>query len=211
MSLADRVNAGLRRVPVWPFYVLGLAPAAIYFWLALQNRLGADPVKALEHEYGLLALQLLIAALAVTPLREQTGISLLRFRRCIGLMAYYYVLMHIAVWVVLDRQLAWPQVVADLTKRPYIIIGMAAALLLTPLALTSTNAALRRLGPLVWRRIHRLAYPATALAAIHFVWLVKAWPPEPLLYAAGVAALLLYRALPRSVRTWGRAPARGRA
>ena len=93
--------------------------------------------------------------------------------------------MHLAVWLVLDRQLAWPQIVEDLTKRPYIIVGMAAALLLTPLALTSNNAALRRLGPLVWRRIHRLAYPATALAAIHFVWLVKAWPPEPLLYAAG--------------------------
>ncbi len=211
MTLVDRINGGLRRVPVGPLYVIGLAPGAVYFWLALQDRLGADPVKALEHEYGLLALQLLIAALAVTPLREQTGISLLRFRRCIGLTAYFYVAMHIAVWLVLDRQLAWPQVVADLTKRPYVILGMTAALLLTPLALTSSNAALRRLGPPVWRRIHRLAYPATALAAIHFVWLVKAWPPEPLLYAAGVAALLVYRALPRGLRMPGRAAARGRA
>lgn len=213
MSVADRINGALRRVPVGPLYVVGFAPAAIYFWLALQNRLGADPVKVLEQEYGLLALQLLIAALAVTPLRELTRISLLRFRRFLGLMAYYYVLMHLAVWLVLDRQLAWPQVVEDLTKRPYIIVGMAAALLLTPLALTSTNAALRRLGPLVWRRIHRLAYPATALAAIHFVWLVKAWPPEPLLYAAGVAALLLYRLAPKSLRApaqRGRAAAAGR-
>ena len=211
MSLVDRINGALRHVPVGPLYLLGFAPAAIYFWLALQNRLGADPVKALEHEYGLLALQLLIAALAVTPLRELTRVNLLRFRRWLGLMAYYYVLMHVTVWLVLDRQLAWPQVVEDLTKRPYIIVGMAAAILLTPLALTSSNAALRRLGPLVWRRIHRLAYPATALAAAHFVWLVKAWPLEPLLYAAAVAALLGYRLLPRALRSPSRRPARGAA
>jgi len=140
MSVVDRINGALRHVPVGPLYLLGFAPAAIYFWLALQNRLGADPVKALEHEYGLLALQLLIAALAVTPLRELTRVNLLRFRRWLGLMAYYYVLMHVTVWLVLDRQLAWPQVVEDLTKRPYIIVGMAAAILLTPLALTSSNA-----------------------------------------------------------------------
>lgn len=208
MSVVDRINGALRHVPVGPLYLLGFAPAAIYFWLALQNRLGADPVKALEHEYGLLALQLLIAALAVTPLRELTRVNLLRFRRWLGLMAYYYVLMHVTVWLVLDRQLAWPQVVEDLTKRPYIILGMAAAILLTPLALTSSNAALRRVGPLVWRRVHRLAYPATALAAAHFVWLVKAWPLEPLLYAAAVAALLGYRLLPRSLRSPSRRPAR---
>ena len=89
MTLVDHINGALRRIPIWPLYVLGFAPAAIYFWLALQNRLGADPVKVLEHEYGLIALQLLIAALAVTPLREQTRISFLRFRRCIGLMAFY--------------------------------------------------------------------------------------------------------------------------
>ena len=88
---------------------------------------------------------------------------------------------------------------------------MAAALLLTPVALTSNNAALRRLGPLVWRRVHWLAYPATALAAIHFVWLVKAWPPEPLLYAAGVAGLLAYRLLPRALRAPRRVAARGSA
>lgn len=211
MSAVDRLNGVLRRVPIGPLYVIGFVPAAVYFGLALQNRLGADPVKVLEHEYGLIALQLLIAALVVTPLRELTRVSLLRFRRLLGLMAFYYVLMHLAVWLVLDRQLDWPRIIEDLTKRPYIIVGMAAALLLTPLALTSTDAALRRLGPLAWRRIHRLAYPATALAAIHFVWLVKAWPPEPLLYAAGVAALLLYRALPRSVRMSVGVGARGRA
>lgn len=195
MGLADAINGALRRVPVGPLYVLGFAPAAWYFWLALQNRLGADPVKALEHESGLLALQLLIVALAVTPLRNLTGVNLLRFRRWLGLMAFYYAALHLTVWLVLDRQLDWPRIVEDLTKRPYVILGMAALTLLVPLALTSNNATIRRLGALRWRSLHRLAYPATALAATHFVWLVKAWPPEPLIYATIVAALLAYRAL----------------
>jgi len=211
MGAADRINAALRHVPVGPLYALGFAPAAVYFWLALQNQLGADPVKVLEHEYGLIALQLLIAALVVTPLRDLTRVNLMRFRRLLGLLAFYYVVMHLSVWLVLDRQLDWPRIVEDLTKRPYIILGMAAALLLVPLALTSTNWAVRRLGGANWRRLHRLAYPATALAAIHFVWLVKAWPPEPLLYAAGVAGLLLYRVLRGWLRVAARNPAGGRA
>lgn len=211
MGAADRINDALRRVPIGPLYALGFAPAAVYFWLALQNRLGADPVKVLEHEYGLIALQLLVAALAVTPLRDLTRINLLRFRRWMGLMAFYYALMHFSVWLVLDRQLDWPRIVEDLTKRPYIILGMSALLLLVPLAATSTNWAVRRLGGMNWRRLHRLAYPATALAAIHFVWLVKAWPPEPLLYAAAVAGLLLYRALRGRLRAGGRAASGGRA
>lgn len=211
MGAADRINAALRHVPVGPLYALGFAPAAVYFWLALQNQLGADPVKVLEREYGLIALQLLIAALVVTPLRDLTRVNLMRFRRLLGLLAFYYVVMHLSVWLVLDRQLDWPRIVEDLTKRPYIILGMAAALLLVPLALTSTNWAVRRLGGANWRRLHRLAYPATALAAIHFVWLVKAWPPEPLLYAAGVAGLLLYRVLRGRLRVAARNPAGGRA
>lgn len=206
--MRDWLNAALRRLPVWPFYWLGTLPAAWYFWNGLQGRLGADPVKALEHEYGLIALQFLIAALCVTPLREIAGINLLRFRRMLGLTAFSYACLHLAVWLGLDRQFDWPRIVADLTKRPYIILGMAAFLMLVPLAWTSRDAALRRMGPVAWRRLHRLAYPATALAAIHFVWLVKAWPPEPLLYAAGVAALLGWRAL-RGRRRRARRPALG--
>jgi len=206
--MRDWLNTALRRLPVWPFYWLGALPAAWYFWNGLHGRLGADPVKALEHEYGLIALQFLIAALCVTPLREIAGINLLRFRRMLGLMAFSYACLHLAVWLGLDRQFDWPRIVADLTKRPYIILGMAAFLMLVPLAWTSRDAALRRMGPVAWRRLHRLAYPATALAAIHFVWLVKAWPPEPLLYAAGVAALLGWRAL-RGRRRRARRPALG--
>ena len=202
--MVETLNGALRRVPVWPLYILGFVPAAWYLWLGAMNRLGADPVRELEHQYGLLALQLLIAALCVTPLRELTRINLFRFRRWMGLMAFYYAALHLAVWLVLDRRFAWTQVLGDLTKRPYVIVGMAAFLMLIPLALTSNNWAMRRLGGPRWRRLHRLAYPATALAALHFVWLVKAWPLEPLAYAAGVAALLGYRV------ARARAQARGR-
>ncbi len=199
-AFADALNALLRRIPVWPFYILGFVPAGFWLWLALQNRLGADPVQRLEHELGLTALQLLIAALAVTPLREQTGITLLRFRRMLGLMAFAYAVMHFTVWLALDRQLDWPRILQDLTRRPYIIVGFAAFLMLIPLALTSWNGAVRRLGAANWRKLHRLAYPATALGAIHFVWLVKAWPPEPLVYAGFVLLLLGYRVLPARIR-----------
>ncbi len=200
MTAAARINGALRRVPVWPFYVVGLVPAVAWFRLGLLDRLGADPVQVLEHETGLLALQFLIAALVVTPLREITGVNLLRFRRMLGLMAFAYAVLHLSVWLVLDRQLDWPRILEDLVKRPYVILGMAAFLMLVPLAATSWDGAVRRMGAAAWRRLHLLAYPATALGAVHFVWLVKAWPPEPLVYAGIVAVLLLWRALPRRLR-----------
>lgn len=199
-DLVAVANGLLRRVPVWPWYLIGLIPAALWLRSGLLNQLGPDPARALEQNLGLTALQLLIAALAVTPLRELVGLNFLRFRRMIGLMAYYYALMHLAAWFVFDRGLDVAAAFTDLTKRPYIIVGMAALLALTPLALTSTDRAIRALGGARWRAVHRLAYLATALAALHFVWLVKAWPPEPLVYAGIVAGLVLYRLLPRRGR-----------
>ncbi len=204
MAMASHINGALRRVPVWPLYALGFVPAIYYLWLAIENRLGADPVAVLTHQSGLIALQLLIAALAVTPLRDLAGVSLLRFRRMLGLMAFWYVTMHLTIWLALDRQLDWPRIGEDLIKRPYIMLGMAAMVLLVPLAATSSDWAIRRMGAARWRGLHRLAYPATALGAVHFVWLVKAWPPEPLVYAGIVGILILYR----PVRGWVRQPRR---
>ena len=205
--MAAWLNGWLRRVLVWPWYALGFLPAALWLRAGLMNALGPDPVATLERNLGLTALQFLIAALAVTPLRELTGVSMLRFRRMLGLMGFYYALLHLAAWVVFDRGLDLGQALTDIVKRPYILVGMSALLLLVPLGLTSTNWAIRRLGGARWRAVHRLAYPATLLGAIHFVWLVKAWPPEPLIYAGIVAILLLYRLLPRRgrVRTFARA------
>lgn len=186
----ERVNAALRRLPVWPLYPLGLIPAVWLFWQALTGGLGPDPVKALEHRYGEIALQLMVAVLAVTPLRRLTGLALLRFRRAVGLLAFAYVTLHLAVWLILDVQLDLARVWEDVAKRPYITIGMAGFLLLVPLALTSTDSALRRMGPAAWRRLHRLTYVAALAGAIHYLMLVKVWEPAPLMYLGLILALL---------------------
>lgn len=195
--MIDSLNANLRLVPPWLLYPLLAIPSLGWWVFAFLNRLGPDPVQVLEHEHGLFALQLLIVALCIRPLREQVGLNLMSFRRAIGLMAFYYALLHFLIWLGLDRQLDWPRILVDLVKRPYIVIGFAGFVLLIPLAITSNNLSVRRLGAAGWRNLHMLAYPATALAALHFLWLVKGWPLEPLVYLGIVIGLLLYRAIPR--------------
>lgn len=184
----------LPRVPLWLVYVVGFLPAAWTFHLALANQLGADPMRTLEQTLGIWALRFLIAALMVTPLRALLGINLIRYRRQLGLLAFYYALLHLLTYLVLDQQLDWAAILADILKRPYITVGMAAFVILVPLAVTSNNASIRRMGAAAWARLHRLVYVAAALAAAHFVLVVKSWPPEPLVYAGIVAALLAWRA-----------------
>lgn len=196
MTIADQTNRILRKAPTWPVYLALALPAAVYFWWAVGNQLGADPLKALEHQLGKWALQLLILTLLVTPVRIWTGISLLKFRRAFGLAAFFYVVLHFLVWLVLDMQFYWSQILVDLTKRPYIIIGWLALALLVPLAATSFNRAIRRMGPKNWARLHRLSYAAAVLGAIHYLMVVKAWPTEPILYAIGVPILVAIRFLP---------------
>lgn len=174
-------------------YPLGLIPAAWTFYLGLVDQLGADPMKVLERSLGEWALRFLIACLAITPLRRLTGISLLRYRRAIGLLAFIYASLHLTTYLVLDQGLAWAAIWADIVKRPFITVGMLAFLVLVPLAATSNNASIRRLGGAAWARLHRWVYLAAAAAAVHYVMVVKAWPLEPLIYAAIVALLLGYR------------------
>lgn len=185
----DRLNALSRRVPVYAVYLAGVLPFLWIVWLAVTNGLGPDPVKAIELRLGELGLQLLVAGLVITPLRW-AGLNLIRFRRAIGLLAFFYVAMHLLTWVILDMGLRWDQMAADLVKRWYIIIGMAAFLAMVPLAITSNNAAIRRLGVAAWNRLHRLTYLAALAGAIHYLMLVKAWPVEPLLYLGAILALL---------------------
>jgi sulfoxide reductase heme-binding subunit YedZ len=196
-SVAQTVNGALRRVPTWPVYVLGALPPLWFLWLGLTGGLGVEPIKELEHRLGLLALQMMIATLAVTPLRRFTGISLIRFRRALGLLTFYYIVCHLLVWLVLDVGLLG-QIWADIVKRPYITVGMAAFLLLVPLAATSTDRAIRRLGPQRWRRLHQLSYVAAILGAVHFVMLSKGFQIEPLAYLGAILVLLALRLeLPR--------------
>lgn len=174
-------------------YVAGMLPAVWYFYLGVTDQLGADPQNTLERLLGLWALRFLILSLAVTPLRRLGGPSLIRYRRTVGLLAFTYASLHLTVYLLLDQGLDLAAIWADILKRPYITVGMFAFVVLVPLAITSNNAMIRRLGGAAWQRLHRLVYVAAAAAAIHFVMVVKAWPPEPLIYAGIVAILLLFR------------------
>lgn len=196
---ADPINGAARRVPVWVLWLGGLLPAVWFVYLGLTGGLGAEPIKALEHELGLVALQLVVAGLAITPLRRHLGVNFLRFRRTVGLLAFTYVGLHLAVWLLLDVQ-DTARIWADIVKRPYVTVGFAAFLLLVPLAVTSNDLSVRRLGPR-WRRLHWLVYPAAVLGAVHFMWLRKGFQIEPLIYLATILLLLALRLrLPRAAR-----------
>lgn len=197
--MLDRVNGLSRRVPTWVVYALGAIPLGFLVWGAVIGGLGADPVKVIEHRLGELGLQFLIASLAITPLRR-IGLNLIRFRRALGLLAFGYVALHLMAWVWLDMGLRWSEMAADLWKRPYIIAGMVGFAALLPLALTSTNAAIRRMGPVAWGRLHRLAYLAILAGVLHFVLLSKVWTTEVLVYAGLSVGLLVFRLLPKRVR-----------
>ena len=203
------LNRGLRRVPTWPVWILGFVPAAWLTWLLFTGGLGPDPVAVYERELGLIALQFLIASLCLTPILRLSGVNLVRFRRALGVLGFAYAALHLLVWVVLDKQLLWAEMGKDIVKRPFITVGMLAFLLLIPLALTSTNGAIRRMGAAAWRRLHLLALPAVVLAAIHYLLVVKSWPIEPILYLATACGLVGLRFYWRQggKRTEARSPA----
>jgi sulfoxide reductase heme-binding subunit YedZ len=191
MAFVDHINSGARRVPAWTLYIVGLLPVPWLLYLAQTGGLGREPIKALEHELGEIALQLFVVVLAITPLRRYAGLNLLKFRRAVGLLSFAYVTLHLLVWLVLDVGIL-SQIWADILKRPYITIGMASFVLMLPLAFTSNNWSVRRLGP-TWRQLHRLTYVAAVLGATHYMMLVKTIQLEPVLYLAGILGLLALR------------------
>lgn len=199
MQIAAPINAALKPLPAWPLYIVGMIPAVWYFQQAVTGQIGVEPVKALEHALGEFGLQLIVASLAITPLRRFAGINLLRFRRAIGVLAFVYIVLHLTTWAVLDVQ-RWSLIWADIVKRPYITIGMLGFALLVPLAVTSNNLSVRKLGA-NWRKLHKLAYPAAILGAVHFVMLVKGWQVEPLIYLAVILGLLGLRWRPSKTRS----------
>ena len=155
--------------------------------------LGADPVKKLEHECGKWALNFLLITLLVTPLRQLAGLTHLpRIRRMLGLFAFFYAVLHFTVYLTLDLEFNFRELFADVAKRPYITIGFTALVLLIPLAVTSTNKMMRRLGRR-WQKLHRLIYVIAVLGVWHFYWQVKRDVREPLIYAGILAVLLGYR------------------
>ncbi len=192
MTATQRINQAIGRVPPWLLYTVAVFPPVWFLWLAATGGLGVEPIKALEHKLGELALQVLIATLAVRPLREWTGVNLLKLRRALGVVTFAYVSLHLLVWLVLDVQIL-SEIWADIIKRPYITVGMAAFVLMLPMVVTSNNLSLRRLGPKRWRRLHRLMYPAVILGGLHFVMLAKGFQIEPLVYFGFIILLLAAR------------------
>ena len=155
--------------------------------------LGANPVEEMIHRMGLWGLRLLLVTLAVTPVRQLTGLHwLVRLRRMLGLFSFFYVVMHLTAYAVVDQRLAWGAIVEDIIERPYITVGMTAIVLMIPLAVTSTNGMMRRLGK-NWQKLHRLVYVIAILGVWHFFWQVKKDITESAIYATILVVLLGYR------------------
>jgi sulfoxide reductase heme-binding subunit YedZ len=186
----------LRRILKPLVFIACLLPVAMLIAGAfglMHTGLGADPVKKIQDTCGEWALRFLMITLAITPLRDWFGASwLISLRRMLGLYAFFYVLLHFLTWFVLNQGMDWHSMLIDIAKRPYITIGFTALVLLIPLAVTSTNAMMRRLGKR-WKKLHRLIYPISILAVWHFYWQVKADVREPLVYIAIVTLLLGWR------------------
>ena len=197
MSSAPRAVASRGGPRPWlkpAVFTAALVPLAAVLLQAARGALGADPVAEALNRLGLTALVFLVASLSCTPAREIAGWTwAIGLRRMLGLFAWFYACLHFATYAVVDQGLRGRAIVADVAKRPFILSGFAAFVLLTPLAATSTAGAVRRLGFARWKRLHRLAYPAGALAAFHFWLRVKKDVREPAIYAAVLAALLLAR------------------
>lgn len=185
----------LTALPRWAIYLLGLLPAVYYMERAVSNELGADPLAVLENALGEWALIFLVAGLCITPVMRLMRINLIKYRRPIGLLAFTYVVLHFTTYLVLDRQLNFWEIWTDIVKRPYITIGTAAFLLLLPLAVTSNDRSVRKLGTHTWRKLHKLVYVAAFCGALHYILLVKSWPLEPIVYLLLVVGLLGLRLL----------------
>ena len=189
-----------RNVPLpWlkPAVLTGsLVPIAAILMRASAKTLGPDPIAQALNQLGLIALVFLIAALACTPLKAIAGWTWpMRLRRMLGLLAFFYALLHVITYTALDQGLDWHAIVDDIVKRKFIFFGFSTFVLLIPLAATSTNSALKRLGYVRWKQLHRLAYLAPALAVLHFTWRVKRDIREPVTYGLVFGALLTARAV----------------
>ncbi|WP_086643353.1 protein-methionine-sulfoxide reductase heme-binding subunit MsrQ [Acetobacter sp. DsW_063] len=176
----------------WTLYFVALCPAAWWFWLGAHNRLGADPVRAFEEFLGLWAYRFLLASLLITPLRIAFSINLIVYRRVLGLLCFSYAAMHVLAYLALDLRFDFRIFGDDITKRPFLVFGMLTLLCLSPLALTSTNGAIRRLGR-NWKKLHRLAYVALVTASIHFLMAFKTWHADAALFVAFGMFLLIFR------------------
>lgn len=171
-------------------FLVALIPLARLFWLGFHDDLSANPVEFVERSTGTWALVSLLVTLSFTPIRLLTGVAWqIHLRRMTGLFMYFYACLHFATYIWLDHWFFWDEIVADIVKHPYVLVGFSAFVLATPLAITSNRAMMLKLGA-NWKRLHMLVYPIAILAVLHFWWLVKKDIREPLMYALVLALLL---------------------
>jgi sulfoxide reductase heme-binding subunit YedZ len=189
---------------------LYLAAVLPFFYLAVRLGTGSvegDQVKFLQHVTGDTVLASLFLTLSVTPIRRLSGWNeLIRVRRLIGLTAFWYALLHFLSYLVFDQSLSVPDIVADIAKHPWVLIGFAAFLMLVPLAITSTKGWVRRLGGKRWQLLHRLVYLATAAGLVHYFWLVKKDVTDPIYWGVALLFLLGLRLVKRPARRVGAVP-----
>lgn len=204
--------AGARKLLVPAAVGLGLLPLARLVLDAARGGLGANPIAEALNRLGFWTLTLLAATLAATPLSRLLGLAWpARIRRSLGLLTFGYAFLHLVTYAGVDQFLDLAAIGADVVKRPFITVGLAAFLLLVPLAATSTDGWVRRLGYRRWKALHRLTYAAALAALLHFVWRVKIDLRKPLLFAAIIGVLLLLRLVPRRARQGAPAAPRGPA
>jgi len=177
-----------------PVFVLCLVPLGHLVWRALHHHLTANPIEYITHQTGDWTLNFVVITLAVTPARKLLRVpELVRFRRMLGLFAFFYGLLHFSTWIGLDQFFDWTAMLHDVRKRPFITAGFTGFVLMIPLALTSTAGWIRRLGGKHWLALHRLIYVTAVAGVVHYYWLVKSDVRRPLFYAMLVGALLALR------------------
>ncbi|MGY1487919.1 sulfite oxidase heme-binding subunit YedZ [Methylobacillus pratensis] len=178
-------------------FILGLLPLARLLWLGFTDQLGANPVEFIEHSTGTWALVSLLLSLAITPLRLLLGWGwLLPVRRMLGLFMFFYACLHFMAYLWLDHWFDWPEIAQDILKHPYVLVGFLALILSVPLAATSSDAMMRKLGKR-WKTLHTLSYPVAILAVLHYLWLVKQDISQPVMYALILLGLLSIRIIYR--------------
>ena len=182
-------------------FLLCLAPLFRLAWRVWNQDVTANPTEFIQHFTGDWAIRLIVATLAVTPLRKLLGVpGLIRFRRMIGLFAFFYACLHVLTYLWLDKLFDFPAMLKDVGRRPFITAGFAAFVCLVPLAATSTAGWIRRLGGKRWQRLHSLVYVTAIAAVAHYYWLVKSDIRQPALYGTLVALLLAWRVVSRAIR-----------
>lgn len=182
------------------FFLLILFPSLLWIYQFITGNLGVNPIERIMDEFGLMALRLIILTLIITTLANLKNLkSIVVYRRMIGLFAFYYVSLHFSTYIFLDHFLDITFIIKDIIKRPFITFGFISFLCLIPLAFTSTNNSLRKLGFKLWKKIHYLIYPAAILSSFHFYMLVRADKTEPMIYMGIIIILLLQRIIKKII------------